>query len=74
MLSRPATKLGLTVEDIAEYERRQAQRDTLKRQEGNAQNPEQTYGQTPDDTPAGQAKSRAKLTREQRLGLGSTRN
>lgn len=73
MLSRPATKLSLTVEDIAEYERRQAQRDALKRQDENT-HAEQTYLQPSDDTPAGQSKSRAKMTREQRLGLGGTRN
>ena len=73
MLSRPPTKLGLTVDDIADYERRKAHRDALKQQEEDQQQTADRYGEAAEDTPAAQAKSKAKMTREQRIGLAPAR-
>ncbi|USW54690.1 Putative anaphase-promoting complex, subunit CDC26 [Septoria linicola] len=74
MLSRPPSKLSLTVDDIAEYERRKAHRDALKQQEENEQSTGKIYGDAQDTTPAAQAKPKAKTTRDQRIGLGASRN
>lgn len=73
MLSRPPTKLGLTVDDIADYERRKAHRDAIKQQEEEQAQHTVQYGEATDDTPAAQAKTKAKMTREQRLGLAGSR-
>lgn len=81
MLSRPATKISLTPDDIAAYEQRKAIRDAQRLQDMNSsQNSDQSTvengGRTRDEdlTPAAQTRAaKSKMTREQRIGIGSSR-
>jgi hypothetical protein len=72
MLSRPATKLSLNADDIAAYEQRKAARDAAK---NDAMDDSKTSSQEGTDVlPASTAKgSKSKMTREQRIGVGSSR-
>ena len=82
MLSRPATKISLTPDDIAAYEQRKMARDALKSQGlDSSQNSDRstvengTDLQEEDLTGAGQTRAaRTKMSREQRIGVGSSRN
>ena len=81
MLSRPATKLSLTAADITAYDQRKSARDALKAQQlDSSQISDQSTvedGAEPreeDLTPAAQTRAaRAKITREQRIGVGNSR-
>ena len=81
MLSRPATKISLTPDDIAAYEQRKMARDAMKNQDlSSSQNSDRstvengTYVREEDLTPAAQTRAaRAKMNREQRIGVGSSR-
>lgn len=81
MLSRPATKISLTPDDIAAYEQRKAARDAQRFQDMNSsQNSDHSTidngGRTQDEdvTPAAQTRAaRTKMTREQRIGIGGSR-
>lgn len=76
MLSRPATKISLTPDDITAYEERQKQRENARarseelRDSGDSSRVEEA-AMTPAEK-AGAAK--ATMTREQRLGLGQGRS
>lgn len=77
MLSRPATKISLTPDDIAAYEQRKMARDAIRSQDldssqksdrSTVENGEQ------DLTPAAQTRAaRAKMSRNERIGVGSSR-
>ena len=77
MLSRPATKISLTADDIAAYEQRKMVRDAMKSQElDSSQNSDRSTVENGagehDLTPAAQTRAaRAKMSREQRIGVGS---
>lgn len=81
MLSRPATKLSLTPDDITAYEQRKMARDAMKNQElDSSQNSDRsTVGNgtglgEQDLTPAAQTRAaRVKMSRDQRIGVGSSR-
>lgn len=80
MLSRPATKISLTPDDIAAYEQRKAARDALKNAELNSSENsdrstvENGTAMNEELTPAAQTRvARAKMTREQRIGVESSR-
>lgn len=84
MLSRPATKLTLTTEDIALYEQRKMAREAIKAQqqatEDSSQGSDQstiengTERRDDDLTPAAMTRAaRVKMSREQRIGLGGAR-
>ena len=81
MLSRPATKLSLTPDDIAAYEQRRAVREAQKASDLNSsQNSDNSTvengirAKDEELTPAGQSRAaRAKMSREQRIGIGSSR-
>ena len=81
MLSRPATKISLTPDDIAAYEQRKMARDVMKSQElDSSQNSDRSTvengaGSAEQNlTPATQTRTaRAKASREQRIGVGSSR-
>ena len=78
MLSRPATKISLTADDIAAYEQRKLTRDSLQAQEMDSSQESQKSGASSEAvglTPAAQARAaKAKLTREQRIGMGNARS
>jgi hypothetical protein len=79
MLSRPATKITLTAEDIAAYEQRRAAREVMKEQEltssqdSDKSTVENGEGSREEElTPAAQARAtRAKMARDQRIGVGT---
>ena len=79
MLSRPATKISLTADDIAAYEQRKMAREAMKSQElDSSQNSDRSTVENgagageQDLTPAAQTRAaRAKMSREQRIGVGS---
>ena len=81
MLSRPATKISLTADDVAAYEQRKMARDAMKYQEfDSSQNSDKSTmenGSTQkseDVTPAAQTRAaRVKASREQRIGVGGSR-
>ena len=81
MLSRPATKISLTPDDIAAYEHRKMIRDAMKSQQlDSSQNSDRstvengTEIEEQDLTPAAQTRAaRAKMSRDQRIGVGSSR-
>ena len=81
MLSRPATKISLTPDDIAAYEQRKAAKDAQRNTELNSsQNSDKSTvdnGRVTEDdslTPAAQTRAnKAKMSREQRIGVGSSR-
>lgn len=75
MLSRPATKISLTGEDITAYEQRKAVRDAMKAQEmDSSQETTQDLSENGASPPASvnENAGKTKLTREQRLGLGAS--
>lgn len=82
MLSRPATKISLTPDDVVAYEQRKAARDALKNADLNSsQNSDKSTvesgaGMKDEDlTPAAQTRAaRVKMSREQRIGIGSSRD
>lgn len=81
MLSRPATKITLTADDIAAYEQRKMVRDAMRSQDLNSsQNSDKSTvengmdGKEEELTPAAQTRAaRAKMTWEQRIGVGASR-
>lgn len=81
MLSRPATKISLTPDDIAAYEQRKMVRDAMKSQQlDSSQNSDRstvengTGSEEQELTPAAQTRAaRAKMSRDQRIGVGSSR-
>nr|POE49512.1 hypothetical protein CFP56_50429 [Quercus suber] len=81
MLSRPATKISLTAEDVTAYEQRRMARDAIKDQQHLNQSSQDTTQSTVEDlteedvTPAQQTRAaKAKASREQRIGLGTSRS
>ena len=81
MLSRPATKISLTPDDVTAYEQRRLARDAAKNQDlDSSQNSDRstiehgTDVREEDLTPAAQTRAaKAKMSREQRIGVGSSR-
>lgn len=84
MLSRPATKLTLTADDILAYEHRKVIREASKAAElESSQTSDQSNQSTvgtgnslrEEITPAAQTTraARVKMSREQRIGVGSSR-
>lgn len=81
MLSRAPTTLGLTAQDITHYEERKVKRDAKKNQDtDSSQNSDRSTvengaGQEEQDlTPAAATRAaRSKMSREQRIGVGSSR-
>ena len=81
MLSRSATKITLTPDDILAYEQRKMARDAMKSQDLNSsQNSDMSTvenglnGKEEGLTPAAQTRvARAKMSREQRIGVGGSR-
>ena len=81
MLSHPATKISLTPDDVAAYEQRRMAREMMKNQEfDSSQNSDRSTvengssARTEDLTPAAQTRAaRAKMSREQRIGVGGSR-
>ncbi|KAK0367098.1 hypothetical protein LTR91_008628 [Friedmanniomyces endolithicus] len=69
MLSRPATKISLTLDDIYDYERRKAARDSMRADHMNSS--EDTSNSAVDDGETRAAKSKA--AREQRILGGPSR-
>lgn len=82
MLSRPATKITLTPDDIAAYEQRKQARDAMQTQNiDSSQSSEKSIvesghgGREEDATPAAQTRAaRVKQAREQRIGVGGSRS
>ena len=77
MLSRPATKLSLTADDIIAYEQRKMTKDAIKEREvaeSNDTSKASSQSDSTDVTPAAQSRvARSKMTRDQRIGVGSSR-
>ena len=81
MLSRPATKISLTPDDVAAYEQRKMARDMMKNQEmSSSQNSDRSTVENgnvateQDVTPAAQSRAaRARMSREQRIGVRNSR-
>ena len=81
MLSRAATKITLTPDDVAMYERRKSARDATKQedthssQDSNRSTVEDAIEMPEENTtPAAQTRAaRVKMSREQRIGVGSSR-
>lgn len=81
MLSRPATIITLTPDDIAAYEQRRAASEAQKNMHLNSsQNSDIStvhngaVAKDDDLTPATQTRAaRVKMSREQRIGIGSSR-
>lgn len=77
MLSRPATKLSLTADDIVAYEQRKMARDAMKQREvadSNDSSIASSQDEPADMTPAAQARAaRSKMPKEQRIGIGASR-
>ncbi|CAK4030875.1 Glucan 1,3-beta-glucosidase [Lecanosticta acicola] len=75
MLSRPATKIPLTADDVAAYEQRQLARKA--RNKSQELGDFDDYGKndsTPEMTPAEEARAvKAKMSRDQRIGVGGSR-
>lgn len=81
MLSRPATKISLTPDDILAYEQRRAAREAAKTQDlassqasqtGNVENG--TASKNESQAAATQTRAaRVKMSREQRIGVGGSR-
>lgn len=69
MLSRPATKISLTADDIAAYEVRKAARDAHKaREQTNPTGDGKIYAQNSDASDLAQT-NKSNMTKEQRIGL-----
>lgn len=80
MLSRPATKISLTADDVAAYEQRQMARAARNKSQelGDSSDGDidqlQASTTTPEMTPTDQARAaKAKMTRDQRIGVGASR-
>ena len=81
MLSRPATKISLTADDIILYEQRKMARDAMKAQEldlsqGSERSTVENGGRPTEQelTPAAQTRAaRVKASREQRIGVSTSR-
>lgn len=81
MLSRPATKITLTPDDVAAYEQRKQAREAMQAQDlDSSQSSEKSTvesdsaGRGEDLTPAAQTRAaRVKQAREQRIGVGNSR-
>ena len=82
MLSRPATKIQLTPDDIVSYEQRKATRDAARNQQDLENSQESDMStvanaeeQKPDNVipPTQTRAARVKMSREQRIGVGNTR-
>lgn len=71
MLSRPATKVSLTADDILAYDQRKQIRDQMKQQQQAGGGGGKLYGV--EETPTGQH-GKSKATKEQRIGIGSSRS
>jgi hypothetical protein len=75
MLSRPATKISLTSEDLLAFEKRREARERARLNEMDSTQETTTSinedtGASADLTPAAQAKAtRSRPTREQRIGV-----
>lgn len=82
MLSRPATKITLTPDDIAAYEQREQAREAMQTQDiDSSQSSDKSTvedgisGRAADQTPAAQTRAaRVKQAREQRIGVGNSRS
>lgn len=84
MLSRPATKITLTPDDIAAYEQRKQAREAMQTQDldssqssekSTVENGNSHGGGDEDVTPAAQTRAaRVKQAREQRIGVGGSRS
>lgn len=78
MLSRPATKISLTADDVVAYEQRKMARDAVKEQQldssqDSTQSTVEDFAEE-DSTPAQQTRAaKAKASREQRIGVGNSR-
>lgn len=77
MLSRPATKLSLTADDIIAYEQRKMARDAMKEREvadSNDTSRVSSQSDATDMTPAAQSRAaRSNMSKNQRIGVGSSR-
>ena len=81
MLSRPATKITLTPDDVAAYEQRKQAREAMQAQDlDSSQSSEKSTvengsgGRDEDLTPAAQTRAaRVKQAREQRIGVDGSR-
>ena len=81
MLSRPATKITLMPDDILAYEQRKQARDAMQSQDlDSSQESEQstiengTQEQKKESSPPTQTRAaRVKAAREQRIGVGGSR-
>lgn len=77
MLSRPATKLSLTVDDVSAYEQRKLTRDAMKEREvadSNDTSKVSFQSDNTDMTPEAQSRvARSKMTKDQRVGVGGSR-
>lgn len=81
MLSRPATKITLTTDDVLAYEQRKLARDAMREQHmDSSQDTQVTRGSDDGDmtneveTPAAQTRAaKVKAARDQRIGLGASR-
>lgn len=82
MLSRAATKITLTPDDVAAYEQRKQVRDAMQTQDmDSSQTSDKSTvenghgGREEEVTPAAQTRAaRLKQAREQRIGVDSSRN
>ena len=82
MLSRPATKITLTQDDIAAYEQRRQAKEMMQTQDLDSSGSSEKStvengggGKDEDLTPAAQTRAaRVKAAREQRIGVGGSRS
>lgn len=82
MLSRPATKITLTPEDVASYEQRKQARDAMQAQDVDSSQSsdkstvENGHSRREEEAiPAAQTRAaRVKQAREQRIGVGGSRS
>ena len=73
MLSRPATKISLTPDDIAAYEQRKMARDAARNQDIDSSQDTTQMTSENGDTPAVTVQNKAakaKQARDARIGLG----
>jgi hypothetical protein len=83
MLSRPATKISLTTDDLMAFEQRRQAREAAKAREAEAElaataaatkTDDEDLSEVADLTPAAQAKAtRSRVKREQRIGVSNSR-
>ena len=81
MLRREPTKITLTMDDIVGYDERRKQRDQAKQEENfataqarQAAMEEDPFGSNASMSGFGQKPERQTRTRDQRIGVGSSRN